>query len=58
MIKRQLMRLIVGFRKMQRYRKTVHELQQLNNRDLADLGIHRSEIESVARQSIMRHSYN
>ena len=57
MIKRQIMRLVVGYRKMQRYRKTVRELEKLTNRDLADLGIHRTEIERVARRSV-RLSYN
>ena len=51
------MRLVVGYRKMQRYRKTVRELEKLTNRDLADLGIHRTEIERVARRSV-RLSYN
>lgn len=51
------MRLVVGYRKMQRYRKTVRELNQLTNRDLADLGIHRTEIETVARRSV-RLNYN
>ena len=33
------------------YRKTVHELQGLSNRDLADLGIHRSAIKSIAYEA-------
>jgi len=32
------------------YRKTVYELGQLTNRDLADLGIHRADIEFIARR--------
>lgn len=37
-----------------RYRKTVKELTQLTDRDLADLGIHRSDIARVAKQSVLR----
>jgi uncharacterized protein YjiS (DUF1127 family) len=33
------------------YRKTVRELQELSNRDLADLGIHRSAIKSIAYEA-------
>jgi uncharacterized protein YjiS (DUF1127 family) len=32
------------------YRKTVYELNRLTNRDLADLGIHRGDIEFIARK--------
>jgi uncharacterized protein YjiS (DUF1127 family) len=39
---------------MYRYRKTVRALHALTNRDLVDLGIRRSEIESVALRSICR----
>ena len=39
------------WKKWQRYRATVRELNGLTNRDLADLGMHRSEISSVARRS-------
>ncbi|MGZ9810502.1 DUF1127 domain-containing protein [Pseudoroseicyclus sp. H15] len=40
-----------GERAMQNrvYRNTVKELNTLNDRDLADLGLHRSMIKSVAR---------
>lgn len=33
------------------YRTTVHELSALSNRDLADLGIHRSAIKSLALEA-------
>lgn len=32
-----------------RYRETVSELSRLTDRELADLGIHRFEIQNVAR---------
>ncbi|MCR4522955.1 DUF1127 domain-containing protein [Bosea sp. 47.2.35] len=32
-----------------RYRETVRELSRLSNRELADLGVSRSEIDFVAR---------
>jgi uncharacterized protein YjiS (DUF1127 family) len=34
-----------------RYSRTVSELQALSNRELADLGIGRADIQSVARQA-------
>ena len=34
------------------YSQTVGELQQLNDRELADLGISRSQIKAVARSSV------
>ncbi|MBD3677450.1 MAG: DUF1127 domain-containing protein [Rhodobacteraceae bacterium] len=33
------------------YRKTVSELQSLRDRDLADLGFHRSEIARIANEA-------
>ena len=33
------------------FRKTIHELDALSNRDLADLGIHRSTIKAVAYEA-------
>lgn len=35
----------------QRYKRTVSELQSLTNRDLADLGIARSDISRLAREA-------
>lgn len=46
------MNLIRNYRNWRRYRDTVSELNRLSNRELADLGIHRSEIHSVARKAI------
>ncbi len=37
--------------KQQVYRTTVAELQSLTDRDLADLGLHRSEIRRVALEA-------
>jgi uncharacterized protein YjiS (DUF1127 family) len=34
------------------YRSTVAELSQLTDRDLADLGIHRSMVNEIARQAV------
>ena len=33
------------------FRTTMNELNALSNRDLADLGIHRSEIKRIAREA-------
>lgn len=33
------------------YKTTYHELQELTNRELADLGIHRSMIKSIALEA-------
>ncbi|KAB0678056.1 DUF1127 domain-containing protein [Aureimonas leprariae] len=41
-----------ALRSYRSYRSTVNELDRLSNRELADLGIARSEIPTVARQSI------
>ena len=46
------MSLIRNFRNWRRYRETVTELNRLSNRELADLGISRTEIHSVARKAI------
>lgn len=37
--------------KRQVYNRTYAELNRLSGRDLADLGIHRSNIESIAREA-------
>jgi uncharacterized protein YjiS (DUF1127 family) len=36
----------------QRTREAIRELSQLSDRDLADLGIRRADIESVVRESV------
>ncbi len=35
----------------QRYSRTLHELEKLSNRELADLGISRSDIPRLAREA-------
>lgn len=39
------------YAKWQRYSRTVSELEALSNRDLADLGISRSDIHRLAREA-------
>lgn len=46
------MSLIRNFRNWRRYRETVTELNRLSNRELADLGINRHDINAVARKAI------
>ena len=46
------MNLIRNYRNWRRYRDTVTELNRLSNRELADLGIARTEIHTVARKAI------
>lgn len=46
------MNLIRNYRNWRLYRETVSELNRLSNRELADLGISRADIRSVARRSI------
>lgn len=36
------------------YTRTMQELQALSNRELADLGIHRSEIPSIAAEAAFK----
>ena len=42
---------LAKLRNWKRYRETVRELSRLSDRDLADLGISRFDIESVARDA-------
>jgi uncharacterized protein YjiS (DUF1127 family) len=44
-------RLVSTYRAWRKYRETYNELMQLSSRDLADVGIRRSEIPAIARQS-------
>ena len=46
------MNLIRSYKNLRRYTQTVRELSRLNNRELDDLGISRSDIEKVARAAI------
>lgn len=41
-----------GFADYRLYRSTIAELAQLSDRDLSDLGIHRSMIRDIARQAV------
>jgi len=44
-------RLVTAWKRYRVYRTTVNELSQLSGRDLADLGIHRSAIRSIAHEA-------
>jgi uncharacterized protein YjiS (DUF1127 family) len=46
------MNIIASYKTWRKYRETYKELARLNNRELADLGIHRGEIERVAKQAV------
>jgi uncharacterized protein YjiS (DUF1127 family) len=46
------MNIVRNYRNWRTYRTTVSELSRLSNRELADLGISRGEIHSVARKAI------
>ena len=37
-----------------RYRNSVKELSQLNDRELSDIGIRRGDIETIVRKSAMK----
>jgi uncharacterized protein YjiS (DUF1127 family) len=39
------------FRRWQRYRRTLSELQMMTDRDLSDLGINRYDIRRIAREA-------
>jgi len=43
-----------SFNNWRKYRQTVAELGRMSNRELSDLGIGRSEIQSVARAAVVR----
>ena len=45
------MDMIGSFRKWRNYHRTVSELNALSNRELNDLGLHRGDIRSVARNA-------
>ena len=42
---------VTTYRAWRKSRQTYNELMQLSNRDLADVGIQRSEIPEIARQA-------
>ncbi|GLS30451.1 Uncharacterized conserved protein YjiS, DUF1127 family [Mesorhizobium albiziae] len=46
------MNLVRTLKNWRRYNETVRELSRLNNRELSDVGISRSDIERVARSAI------
>ncbi|MCB8836689.1 DUF1127 domain-containing protein [Aurantimonas sp. VKM B-3413] len=46
------MNLIRSYSNWRRYRETVNELSRLSQRELADLGISRTDIPSVARRTV------
>lgn len=48
------MNLARTFQNWRKYRQTVDELGRMSSRELADLGINRSEIRAVARGSVSR----
>ncbi len=48
------MRLTDWFGEQRRYRQTMNELSALSDRELADIGVGRHEIESVAQRCVRR----
>ena len=46
------MNLSRSYKNWRTYRNTLSELDRLSNRDLADLGISRADIRSVARSAV------
>ena len=51
-VQRELARLNTAFAKYRLFHRTVSELSALSNRDLADLGLCRSEIRSIAMETV------
>ncbi|MBO0663427.1 DUF1127 domain-containing protein [Jiella sp. MQZ9-1] len=47
------MNLVRSYKTWRRYRETLNELSRLSRRELADLGISRSDIPTVARQTVL-----
>ena len=47
-----LKRAVATWRLHAQYRKSVEEMEDLSDRTLSDLGIHRSDIRRVAREAI------
>ena len=45
-------RIAENYRKRREFRTALHELQMLSNRELADIGIHRSQIRGIARNAV------
>ncbi|MBP0614768.1 DUF1127 domain-containing protein [Jiella mangrovi] len=45
------MNLVRSYQSWRRYRETVNELNRLSHRELADLGIARTDIPAVARRT-------
>ena len=44
-------KLVTTYRNWRKYRQTYNELMSLSGRDLADVGIHRSDIRQIARRA-------
>ena len=49
-----IMNVARSFNNWRRYRQTVTELGRMSSRELQDLGINRTDIHSIARQSVAR----
>ena len=47
------MNLVRSYKTWRRYRETVNELNRLSHRELADLGIARTDIPHVARRTVV-----
>lgn len=45
------MNIVKNFKNWRKYKETYGELVRLNNRDLADMGIQRGDIDHVARRA-------